>query len=230
MAFILSIETSTSICSVALHENGNLIAIRENNSDKSHAKLIMQFIDEVLQEAIIDKQELKAVAIAAGPGSYTGLRIGTATAKGICCALEIPLIAISTLEALIRGAIDETKQEEAYYCAMLDARRMEVYCQLANESKKIVCETHAHIVDENSFKEQILDQKTYFFGDGAEKCKEVLDHPNAIFDLSVEPSADNIGKLAIDKYKNGDFENVAYYEPDYLKEVRITTPKKNILR
>ncbi len=215
MAIILCIETSTTNCSVAIAIDGKIKAIREeNNQQYSHAEKLHVFIEEVLREANLDKKQLNAVAVSKGPGSYTGLRIGVSAAKGLCFALDIPLISALTLEVLIQ----QVKCEDCYIIPLLDARRMEVYSAVFNSNKKQVRETRAEILDENSFKEYLNERKTIFIGDGSNKFESLCQHENAVFHNEGIPSAADMGIMAEAKYKISDIEDVAYFEPFYLKE------------
>ncbi len=211
---ILAIETSTDVCSVAIHHQGQLIANLEAQEAYSHAEKLAPMIDELLQGAKLPPSELSAIAVSAGPGSYTGLRIGTATAKGLCYALNIPLIAVSTLESMLESVA--FKNDRHLLCPMIDARRMEVYCLLAGRHK-IIEPTRARVIDEASFAEYFADHTISFFGNGAEKCRAVITHPGAEFIEGIVPSAINIGHLAEEKYQQGDFADLVYFEPDYLK-------------
>ena len=225
MALILSIETATSVCSVALHEKGVLMNYKEINSDKSHSQLLLQYIEEVLKEAGKLKNELAAIAVSEGPGSYTGLRIGLSTAKGLCYALDKPLIAINTLDAMVLlvDGVNET------LCApMIDARRMEVYTALYNAQNQCVLSPCSMIIDSESFAEQLKSHKIMLYGNGAEKCRGVITHENVIF-CEALPSAKTVGVLAYEKFKNKNFEDIAYFEPNYLKEFYSPAPKKNQL-
>lgn len=223
--YILYIETATQSCSVAIGKGTRILAIRESREKNAHARNVTLFIDEVLKEAGIKKEDVNAVAVSMGPGSYTGLRIGTSTAKGFCYALNIPLIAVSTLQAMAVGMADE-KKEKALYCPMIDARRMEVYAAVFDQNNKRIRETKAEIVDENSFSEYLNEHKVIFFGDGAQKCQEVLgDHPNASFVDDFYPSAKYMITIATDKFHNTEFEDVAYFEPYYLKDFIAGKPK-----
>lgn len=227
MAYIVSIETATKICSVALHHQGKLLALREDDSANSHSANITVFVNEVLQEAGIGHNMVNAIAVSKGPGSYTGLRIGVSAAKGLCYGLGIPLIAVNTLEAMAQHTLlSSHKKENTLLCPMIDARRMEVFCGLLNHQGQWVKETEAVIVDENSFAQQLAAQTVVFFGNGAEKCKTAINNPNAVFVDGVEPSATYTGQIAWEKYSQQMFEDVAYFEPFYLKEFMITTPKK----
>lgn len=215
MATILCLETATTNCSVSLVVNGEVKAIREENNQKfSHAEKLHVFIKEVLKEAKIEKKELDAIAVSKGPGSYTGLRIGVSAAKGLCFALDIPLISTLTLEVLAQ----QVDCQDCYIIPLLDARRMEVYSAVFNSEKKQIRETQAEIIDENSFMEFLNERKTVFIGDGAEKFQEICNHKNAVFHNNTFPSSAQMGTLVEAKYKIGDTENVAYFEPFYLKE------------
>ncbi len=226
MALLLSIETSTSICSIALHRDGELISSKDIYGEKSHSEELTVMIENVLKEQTLSYQELSGIVVSSGPGSYTGLRIGTSTAKGLCFALDIPLLSVSTLEAIAHQAITENFD---LICPMLDARRMEVYCMLLDTELDEVKEVHAKIIDENSFKEELETKKIVFVGNGVEKCQEVLAHENAILKTDILPSAQSMGKIGFEKYKNQQFEDVAYFEPFYLKSPNITTSKKKVL-
>ena len=216
MALILAIETATTNCSVALFKAGVLIAEKEHNTDGyTHAEQLTLFIEEVVESAKVSLQEIEAVALSKGPGSYTGLRIGTSTAKGLCYALDIPLLATSTLKAM---AFAMAKNHVAdIYCPMIDARRMEVFSALFDKDNKGIRGVQADIVDEDTYA-KFLDKEVLFFGDGALKCKEMINHKNAIFIKGIYPSAKDIGTLANIKFEDKDFEDVAYFEPYYLKD------------
>lgn len=215
MANILNLETATTNCSVALAVDGNVIAFREENNQKfSHAEKLHVFIEEVLQEAKLDKIELDAIAISKGPGSYTGLRIGVSAAKGLCFALDIPLLSTLTLEILAQQA----DCDDCYIIPLIDARRMEVYSAVFDGTKNQLRETQAEIINENSFSEYLYKKKTIFLGDGAAKFEAVCNHKNAEFLIDKFPSSKDMAVLVEAKYKISDFENVAYFEPFYLKE------------
>ncbi len=222
---ILSIETSTKVCSVALHNQGELLAESTLYVDKSHSEKLAILIKNLLQYAEIEPKNLTAVAIASGPGSYTGLRIGTSTAKGLCFALDIPLIAINTLEAMVYG-VAKFSAKDVLLCPMLDARRMEVYSLLATKELDIIQPTEAKIIDEQSYKRELMQSKIVFFGDGATKCKPLLSQYVNAFFIDVQPiSAVHVGILAWEKYQNENFEDLAYFEPAYLKEFKAIKPK-----
>ena len=231
MALLLSIETSSPICSVALHQNGQLIAFNESATPQSTASRLAVMIDEVLKSGDCQPKQLQAVVISAGPGSYTGLRIGVATAKGICYALSIPLISVNTLELMAYQVKMKSSDITLEWglggevlCPMLDARRMEVYCLLMDSNLKLVEPTRAKIIDEKSFEEWLDKSPIYFFGSGADKCKEVITHVNAHFIWGVSPSASQLGELGEDKWKNLTFDDIATFEPLYLKDFMIKKP------
>lgn len=227
MSIILSIETATKMCSVALTKNGELLAFKEQGGAYSHSELLHVFIDEVLNQAKVNKNEIVAVAVSKGPGSYTGLRIGVSAAKGLCYALNIPLISVSTLKAMALKAANEHKNKDALYCPMIDARRMEVYTALFNCNNEIKADISAKIIDENTFNH--VQQPMLLFGDGAAKCAEVLKNNNKVnFINNIEPSAIYVAAIAEKKYSNKAFEDMAYFEPYYLKDFVATTPKKRL--
>jgi len=216
MALILGIETATKNCSVALFKDGVIIAEKEHNTDKyTHAEQLTLFIEEVVKTAKISLKQIEAIALSKGPGSYTGLRIGTSTAKGLCYSLGIPLLAISTLKAMAFGMAESKKS--AIYCPMIDARRMEVFSALFDENNNEVRGVQADVVDEQTYAKFLVNE-VLFFGDGALKCKEIISHKNAQFIEGIYPSAKHLGILANAKFENKDFEDVAYFEPYYLKD------------
>ncbi|MBC9797803.1 tRNA (adenosine(37)-N6)-threonylcarbamoyltransferase complex dimerization subunit type 1 TsaB [Sinomicrobium weinanense] len=223
MAVILNIETSTTNCSVCLAKDGMSLAAKEHNDvNYSHSENLHVFIRDVLTEASLDVPDIDAVAVSMGPGSYTGLRIGVSTAKGLCYAQDKPLIAVPTLQVLA----SKYKIEEGVLLPLLDARRMEVYSAVYSKDYEPLRETRAEIVSEGSFREWLDRGKVYFTGNGAEKCKEVISHSNAVFPEKTEaPSAITMAVLAEKKFKTGGFEDVAYFEPYYLKDF-VTTKKK----
>lgn len=222
MAIILSIETATTNCSVSLSKEGEIFALKEDyNNGFSHAERLHVFIDEILKENNIDKSEIQAVAVSKGPGSYTGLRIGVSAAKGLCFALNIPLISVSTLEALAH----QVQTSEGIIVSMLDARRMEVYSAIYSSDYQLNRGIQAEILDETSYA-QILDKGlVYFVGTGVEKTKNIITHKNAVFVENKLPSAKQMGALAYSKYKISDTEDVAYFEPYYLKDFVALKPK-----
>ena len=214
MANLLCIESATTNCSVALSINGSVIAFREDTSKGySHAELLHVFIDQVLELAQMKVANLDAIAVSKGPGSYTGLRIGVSAAKGLCYALDLPLLSIPTLESLAHKV-----NSEGCIVPMLDARRMEVYGAIFTSDKQILRETKAEILTPDSFAEY-LDQGTVtFIGSGVDKFEAICKHPNAVFIKEEFPSAVQMALLASKKYKIGDTEDVAYFEPYYLKD------------
>lgn len=226
MAIILHIETTTKQCSVALAHKGELLASRRQLKDSfSHSEQLHTFISEVLAEASITADQLEAIAISKGPGSYTGLRIGVAAAKGLCFALDLPLIALNSLEILIQSVVESTD----FIIPMLDARRMEVYTAVFDQNKKWIQETTALVLDTDSFLEQVRDKKVVILGDGAAKFQALSPKINPYFIPSPShPEASNMCALAWEKYKAKDFESVAYFEPFYLKEFQTTPSKKSI--
>ena len=215
-SYILNIETSTKACSVALFNNENLIFLKEHASeDYSHSETLSTYISNIIKESGISFIDLSAIAVSMGPGSYTGLRIGISTAKGLCYALNIPLISISTLQAMAVGIVKDSNAD--LYCPMIDARRMEVYSAFYDSSNNIVRDVQADVVDEQTYKEQ-LEKNIIFFGDGAEKLKDIIVHKNTKFIDGFFPSAIHMGGLAFNKFKQNHFEDVAYFEPYYLKD------------
>lgn len=221
MTVILSIETSTPLCSVALHESGNLLGSQHYLIPNGHSTLLPGIIDQLLLNCGIAKNDLTAVAVSAGPGSYTGLRIGAATAKGLCMGLQIPLISISCLDSMFEST--RNFLEGALICPMIDARRMEVYCYLRKASGDLVWETSPLVVDENTFS-LFSDQQVVLLGTGAQKFRGIL--PTIRIVEGVYPEASFMGKLAFEKFQHSDFEDLAYFEPDYLKEFRTNIPIK----
>jgi tRNA threonylcarbamoyladenosine biosynthesis protein TsaB len=217
MALIVSIETATKVCSVALHAEAQLIATQTLHVEKSHAESLLCTIEHLLAISPYTKKDLSAVAVSSGPGSYTGLRIGASTAKGLCYALEIPLIAVNTLEAMAHG-MRPYNTAQALLCPMLDARRMEVYCLLADSKGHTLTPTYPQVIDQHSFQIWLSDYSILFFGDGAEKCKPLLaHHSRAMFIDHIYPKAHHVGILACAKFQQAIFEDLAYFTPLYLK-------------
>jgi tRNA threonylcarbamoyladenosine biosynthesis protein TsaB len=221
MSLILCLETSTKVCSVALGKDGKIISLKESSDEKySHAENLTVYIEEVCREAKISLREIGAIAISKGPGSFTGLRIGVSTAKGLCYALDKPLIAINSLEAMAGGCISHRTSvigHQSLFCPMIDAKRMEVYCAVYDENTREIKKTSAEIIDENSFSDLLAKNKIYFFGDGAEKCKSKIKHPSAIFLDNINPSAQFMLPIAEKYFSEKNFEGLAYFEPFYLK-------------
>lgn len=220
---ILNIETATKNCSVSLSVNGKVIALKElNEGEFSHAEKLHTFIENVIRKANITLQDIDAVSVSKGPGSYTGLRIGVSTAKGLCFSLDKPLLSVETL-TLLANAIDVDENE--YIIPLIDARRMEVYSAVFDHEHQQIKETSAEIIDEHSFLAYLNKGKVYFLGDGSEKCKNVIQHKNAIFLDNYFPSAKYMSKLSFEKYNRNEIEDVAYFEPFYLKEFIAGKPK-----
>lgn len=228
MSCILHVETSTKVCSVAVTEDGAVLFEKTDLNGPSHAVQLGVFVDEAL--SYIDNHGIPfdAVAVSCGPGSYTGLRIGVSMAKGICYGRELKLIAIPTLEVLCVPVLlyHEELPEDALLCPMIDARRMEVYAAIYDRVLRTVRPIGADIVDENSYLEYLEQHPVYFFGDGASKCREKITHPNAHFLPDIVPLAKYMGPLAEKAVANGRYEDVAYFEPFYLKEFVASKPKK----
>jgi tRNA threonylcarbamoyladenosine biosynthesis protein TsaB len=234
MAAILNIETATSLCSVALAIDGRLIARRETQEEKSHAARLTVYIEEILKEQGLQIKDLHAIAIGKGPGSYTGLRIGVSTAKGLCYGAGIPLIAVGTLRILANYAKEICREksmpldDNVLLCPMIDARRMEVFSclyQTTGEEKEPIS---AKIIDGSSYTSYLQTSKIYFFGSGMDKCRQVLSHPNAFFLDGIYPHAASLAALSEEKYQEKKFENLAYFEPFYLKEFVATVSKKGL--
>ncbi|MCC2546204.1 tRNA (adenosine(37)-N6)-threonylcarbamoyltransferase complex dimerization subunit type 1 TsaB [Hymenobacter sp. BT175] len=224
---ILSLETSSPVCSVALHRDGKLLGQSELRLEKSHSTHLSVLVEQLLANTQHGLADLAAVAVSDGPGSYTGLRIGAAAAKGLCFALNIPLLAISTLQALAYQVAQVTAEADRYrYCPMLDARRMEVYSGLYSHTGEELLAPAPLILDSETLSEQLTHHRLLFFGNGAGKFQLlVAGQPNAGFLKGIEPSASAVGALAQGAFERQEFHDVAYYEPFYLKEVHTTTPK-----
>ncbi len=237
MERLILIETSTALCSVALAENGEVVAYKESSAPKAHASLTAVFIDEMLAERGLKLSDCDAVCVSMGPGSYTGLRVGVSTAKGLCFGSKKPLLAVGTLDTLVAQAsnvilnspdvILNSIQDLHYIIPMVDARRMEVYTAVFTPEGQQLTETSPVIVDETSFAAQLADGPTLFIGDGAGKCADVITHPNARF-IQCHPNAAAMLAPALKAYRTGRFEDVAYFEPFYLKEFVATVSKKKL--
>jgi tRNA threonylcarbamoyladenosine biosynthesis protein TsaB len=257
---ILNIETSTSVCSVSISAGSTIVTLKETRIDRSHAALLTVMIGEAMSEFGRDYSSLSAVAVSKGPGSYTGLRIGVSTAKGICYGAGLPLIAIDTMKTMAMKVINGTinagdpalktifrsdgasglvqytgklasgKNDgcKVLLCPMIDARRMEVYQALFDIYGNEVTEVRAEIIDESSFSGLLGDNKIIFFGDGAKKCIEKINHRNVLFIPDIYPSAGQMAELSFESYKNRNFVNTAYFEPFYLKDFLATTPKNKL--
>ena len=236
-ALILHIETATDICSVAISEGDQLLALVESGPERSHATLLNAFIRKALKESGKELQQIDAVSVSKGPGSYTGLRIGVSTAKGLAYALEKPILASGTLENMAYGAEAQQAIRDLFLeygaalilCPMLDARRMEVYSCFFTSEKLVFRKVSADIVEGTSYIDILKKHHVCFFGNGADKCEKVITHPNAHFVNGVNPSAGHMINPVLKRYKNQHFEDVAYFEPFYLKDFIATTPKKKVL-
>lgn len=229
MPVILSIETATKACSVSISKDYELISVVEEVGDGySHAENLSVFIEKALAESKMSYRDLNAIAISKGPGSYTGLRIGTSTAKGLCYALDIPLVSVDTLQAMAYGVSSiNNVGSDTLLCPMIDARRMEVYSAFFDAKNVSIRKTKADIIDENSYIEYLDKSEVIFFGDGAAKCKDTLStHQNAKFIGDLHPSAQYLNSIATSKFKAQQFENTAYFEPYYLKDFVAGKPKK----
>ena len=228
MSCILNIDTSTNVCSVAVSQDGACIFDKEDHSGPNHAERLGAFVDEAL--SFIDNHAipLDAVAVSCGPGSYTGLRIGVSLAKGICYGRDVKLLAVPTLELLCVPVLlrEMVTDDDALLCPMLDARRMEVYAQLFTRSLREVRPIQADVVDADTYREYLDKHPVYFFGNGAMKCKEVIDHPNAHFIEGIEALAKNMLPLAERRMAREEFEDVAYFVPFYLKDFVAKQPRK----
>lgn len=234
MALILNIETSTEVCSVVIARDGKVIHSRENLNGQNHAMLVTVFIGELLNEANITMEQLDAVAVSGGPGSYTGLRIGVSVAKGICYAARLPLIAITSLEAMAHHVAHDIENhqyiqnENILFCPMIDARRMEVYTAFYDKNGVQIRGIQADIIDHQSYLPFLENNTVLFFGNGSAKCRDAITHPNAIFLNGIITSAENMVPLAEHDFQSQKFVDVAYYEPFYLKDFVATVPVKNI--
>jgi tRNA threonylcarbamoyladenosine biosynthesis protein TsaB len=217
MALVLSIETSTTVCSASLHNEGKLLALEITEVPNSAASQLAVMIDKLLGASGFSSRDLGAVAVSSGPGSYTGLRIGVATAKGICYALDIPLIAMNSLE-LMAAQVNESNRNGSLLCPMIDARRMEVYTMLLDRDLGVIEPVQARIIDASSYEETLEGNEVLFFGNGAGKCRSVISHDRAKFIDGVFPSAAWLGRRAFDRFREGKFEDVMEFEPFYLKD------------
>ncbi len=228
MALILNIETSETICSVALAMDNELIAIKESAEERSHAKLVTVFIEEIFNELKYTLHDLDAVAVTKGPGSYTGLRIGVSTAKGLCYGLNIPLISVGTLTALANATINTEKYNNHKFCPMIDARRMEVYSAIYSSDLSKIKDVSADILTNKSYSSFLESNKIVFVGSGSAKFSEILNNNNAIFNTDIVASAKNMIEVSYSNFKSQKFEDVAYFEPYYLKNFIAIKPKNKI--
>lgn len=234
MSLILCIETGTDICSVGIARDGELVSLRESDEGRDHAKKVAVFVDELLSETGISPDELDAVAVGMGPGSYTGLRIGVSFAKGLCYGLQIPLLAIGSLAALTEVAIEDNEAgildveswDDAILCPMVDARRMEVYTQLFDSRGVPQSDVKAEVVTEESFADVRRERQLVIFGNGAAKCCELLSDATYV---NITPSARGLARLAQQRLDEGRVEDIAYFEPFYLKDFVVIPSKKKLL-
>jgi tRNA threonylcarbamoyladenosine biosynthesis protein TsaB len=231
---IICLETATNLCSVALCDSAGVISLRESNDSKSHAALLTVFIDELLKENGIKAGDLEAIAVSKGPGSYTGLRIGVSVAKGLAYGASVPMIAVETTLSMYWGIresmyFSNDSGADTLYCPMLDARRMEVYYAIYDSAGKIVNDISAEVINSESFSNIPESQKIVFFGDGAMKCREVIHRQNTLFVPDFSISAAYMHKPVIQAFNERRFEDVAYFEPFYLKDFITSKPRKNIL-
>jgi tRNA threonylcarbamoyladenosine biosynthesis protein TsaB len=230
---ILNIETSTNVCSASLTgEAGNVFSFRESKEDKSHAALLAVFIDEVMKETGASFKDIDAVAVSMGPGSYTGLRIGVSTAKGICYAGSLPLIALDTLDIITSSFMNQHKSKllaespNIVLCPMIDAKRMEVYMALYNKDGIKIKDTTAEIIDKETFRKLLKENFLLYYGNGAAKCSGILQSSSAEFIDGIYPTACEMGKLSVKLFHQEKFVDLAYFEPFYLKDFITTQPKK----
>ena len=234
MSLILCIETGTDICSVGVARDGELVSLRESDEGRDHAKKVGVFVDELLRETGISPDELDAVAVGMGPGSYTGLRIGVSFAKGLCYGLGIPLVAVGSLDAMAAvaiedndaGILDVDNWENAVLCPMVDARRMEVYTRLFDAKGNALSDVTAEVVTEQTFADVRRERQMVMFGNGAAKCREVLHDATYI---NITPSARGLARLAEQRLSAGQTEDIAYFEPFYLKDFIVIPSKKKLL-
>jgi tRNA threonylcarbamoyladenosine biosynthesis protein TsaB len=235
MGLILNIETATNVCSVALANDGKILTFKESLKDKSHSTLLSVFIEEILKENKIQVSHLDAVAVSKGPGSYTGLRIGVSTAKGLCYGGNIPLISLNTLKIMAFGIINNQKLDKTKFaaknnillCPMIDARRLEVFTAIYDYLNHTIEDTQAKIINPSSYDKYLNNNNLIFFGTGANKCFKILKNKNALFIEDFNTSARYMIMLSEEAYKKKIFENVAYFEPYYLKDFIATVPKKS---
>jgi tRNA threonylcarbamoyladenosine biosynthesis protein TsaB len=236
MPIILNLESSTEVCSVSLSENGETIGLAESTEGQNHARLLSVFVEQLMKENKLKFKQINAVAISKGPGSYTGLRIGVSLAKGLCYANQIPLIAISPLKAMsfhISSNLEKyhlANKKNLIFCPMIDARRMEVYTALYDWQGQEIEAVSAKVIDSLSFENYLQGRQLVFFGNGSFKCRAEIKHPNAIFIDDIKTSAQFMQALADEAYENNQFEDLAYFEPFYLKDFIAGIPKKNILK
>jgi tRNA threonylcarbamoyladenosine biosynthesis protein TsaB len=228
---ILNIESSTGVCSVSISSENRILSFRQSREGRSHAALLTVFIDQAMKEAGLEFRDLSAVAVSKGPGSYTGLRIGISTAKGICYAANLKLLAVNTLAVMTEMAMAAPLTftgDDYLFCPMIDARRMEVYTALFDPKGIQKGEISAEIITGETFSEVLNEKIIIFFGDGADKCRDIITHRNALFMPDIYPSAGMMGRLSLRAYRDGRFEDPAYFSPLYLKDFIATSPKSSM--
>ncbi|GAB1453292.1 tRNA (adenosine(37)-N6)-threonylcarbamoyltransferase complex dimerization subunit type 1 TsaB [Draconibacterium sp.] len=235
MALILNIETSTEVCSVSISQNGQTLFKKESLEGLNHSRVLTVFIEEIFKENNIEPKMLDAVAVSKGPGSYTGLRIGVSVAKGLCYGLDIPLISVNSLEIIgiyaaqnLEKYILSKNEKTVLFCPMIDARRMEVYTALYNLKGEEIRQVSAEIIDEHFLSDLFESHEIMFFGNGADKCKHLITHKNSIFQGPKTTSAEFMQMIADEKFSKKQFEDVAYFEPFYLKNFVATIPKNKV--
>ena len=235
MALILNLETSSENCSVSIAENGVVLGSMQCSENKSHASVLTVLIQELLLKHSVRFNQLDAIAVSKGPGSYTGLRIGVSVAKGLCYGAAKPLIAINTLRSMMYGIkydtenFEEKFSDDTVFCPMLDARRLEVYMATFTKNGEMLTTTSAEIISETSLDEVLSKSQVVFFGSGANKCKDIIKHPNAVFIEGFEVKANHMSLLAEESFRRNKFEDVAYFEPFYLKDFVATLPKRKVI-
>ena len=238
MPVILNIETSSDVCSVAITCDGRVLTEKESTEGLNHSKLLSVFVGDVFKETGLEIKSVDAIAVSKGPGSYTGLRIGVSLAKGLCYALGKPLIGVGTLDSLVSHALisldqyisDLAIEGDILFCPMIDARRMEVYTSLYNRKGEKLEEVSAKIINSSSYSKYLKTHTIFFFGNGSVKCQSLIEHPNALFRGPLKSSARYMLRLAEKKYELSKFENVAYFEPFYLKDFVATTPGNKVIK
>jgi tRNA threonylcarbamoyladenosine biosynthesis protein TsaB len=233
---ILCLETSTEVCSAAIVEDGIVTGFREDITGQNHSKLLTVFIAQLLESNRLEASDFDAVAVSEGPGSYTGLRIGVSVAKGFCYAASIPMIAISSLEAMTSHVIEHKEKfhlqirSTDLFAPMIDARRMEVYTAIYSSNLQLVQKINALVVDQDSFQEFTVSSRLFLFGNGSAKCSDILINPNIIYIDGILASSRHMATLADQKFQKGEFVDVAYFEPYYLKDFIATVPKNSVLK
>ena len=227
MGLILSLETATAVCSVALHQDGKLVGMLELFQENIHAQKLVPLLETLLAQTGTERKALDAIAVSGGPGSYTGLRVGVSTAKGLAYALDLPLIGVDTLDALARRVLPFLEHKDMVI-PMIDARRMEVYCKVVGVGMTELLPLAPVVIDETSFGDFLAQGKVYFLGDANEKGMNVIRHGNAVF-VPFLNSAVTVGELAEVKFNQEQFDDLAYFEPNYLKEFRVVKPKRTLL-